>query len=488
MTTTTSAHSAPTPATTAVSAAADGLPLTITEAAAALRSGTLTSVALTQATIARADVLDGPLGIYIVRSDEAALEAAARADSELAAGVDRGLLHGIPLGVKDIIATSDSPTTAQSLILDPSFGAQGDAVVVQRLRAAGAVITGKTTTMEYAIGFPDFDKPFPIPRNPFSLAHWTGGSSSGTGGGIAAGLFLGGLGTDTGGSVRMPAAWCGISGLKQTFGRVPKSGCVPLGYSYDHIGPMTRSARDCAAMLAVMAGHDESDACSVDVPVDDYLGALTGDIAGARIGVDFSFLADPGFDPDNAELLAAALEVFTAAGATIVEVKLPFYDELTTATMSGLTAEAFAYHRGDLQSRWEDYGGPTRMAIAQAIMTTSADYVQAQRVRRAGVRAVTALFAGVDVILTPSTATPSPAFDDLSWGSLMDSILTPYWNAVGNPAISVPLGLTSGGLPVGLQIAGRPFEESTVLRVADAFQLHTDHHLVESALVKEMLA
>lgn len=488
MTLTTSAGAMPVVTTTPVSAAADALPLTISAAAEALRDGTLTSVALTQKVIDRADRIDGPMGVYIVRTDEAALAAAAKADADLASGLDRGLLHGIPIGVKDIIATSDAPTTAQSLILDPTFGSQGDAVVVQRLRAAGAVITGKTTTMEYAIGYPDPDKPFPLPKHPFDLDAWPGGSSSGTGSGVSAGLFLGGLGTDTGGSVRLPAAWCGISGIKQTFGRVPKSGCVPLGYSYDNIGPMTRSARDCAAMLAVMAGHDESDACSVDVPVDDYLAALTGDITGLRVAVDMSFLERPVFDADNASLMRAAVDVFSAAGAVVSQITLPYWEELQTATMSGLTAEAFAYHRKDLQSRWGDYGAPTRMAIAQAIMASSADFVQAQRVRRAGVRAVSALFDSYDVILTPATAAAAFSYDELDWKALMGSIYTPYWNAVGNPTISVPLGLTSRGMPVGLQISGRPFDESTVFRAADAFQLHTDHHLIESPLVKEMLA
>ena len=200
-------------------------------AAKGLRDGSYTSVALVQAMQARADVLDPVLASYIVRTDETALAAAATADEELASGLDRGLFHGIPIGIKDIIATAEAPTTAQSLVLDPAFGASGDAVVVSRLRAAGAIVMGKLTTMEYAIGTPDPSKGFPTPRNPFNREHWTGGSSSGTGNGVAAGLFLAGLGTDTGGSIRLPAAWCGISGLKQTFGRVPKSGCVPLGFS-----------------------------------------------------------------------------------------------------------------------------------------------------------------------------------------------------------------------------------------------------------------
>lgn len=470
-----------------LSAAADRLPLTISTAARMLRDGTTTSVALTRAVQARADVLDPLLGTYITRTDEAALVAAARADEELAAGVDRGPLHGIPLGIKDIIATSDAPTTAQSLILDPAFGEQGDAVVVSRLRAAGAVITGKVTTMEYAIGVPDASKGFPTPRNPYDPDRWPGGSSSGTGNGVAAGLFLGGLGTDTGGSIRMPAAWCGISGLKATFGRVPKSGCVPLGFSYDNIGPMTRSARDCAAMLGVLAGYDASDSSCSPTPAEDYLMALTGDVDGLRIGVDLSFLDRPGCDPDNAALMHAAVDIFGGLGAQVVPVTLPWFDELTTATTIGLLAEALAYHRKDLQLRWQDYGRGTRMAIGQAALTTAADYVQAQRVRRAGLRAVNGLFEDVDLIAMPTCLVPAPLLDTLGFGTVRAAILTGYWNALGNPSLSVPMGLTSAGLPMGLQLSGRPFEESTVLRAADAFQLQTDHHLQEPAMIKELL-
>ncbi|MCW2540242.1 MAG: Amidase [Frankiales bacterium] len=477
------------PQSAAVSTASDGLPLTITAAAAALRDGTLTAVELLAKVTARADVLDGPMGVYIARSDEAAMEAAAAADRDLAAGIDKGPLHGIPLGVKDIIATADSPTTAQSRILRPEFGTQGDAVVVQRLRAAGAVITGKATTMEYACGFPDPSKGFPTPRNAYGLDYWPGGSSSGTGNGVAAGLFLGGLGTDTGGSVRLPAAWSNISGLKQTFGRVPKSGCTPLGFSFDNIGPMTRSAADCAAMLAVLAGHDESDACSVDRPVDDYVGSLAGSsVEGLRIGFDSSFLDLAACDPDVASLTRAAVEVLAGAGAIVTEMKLPLYDELVTVVMTAQFGEALAYHRTDLIPRWDDYGRPTRLAIASGAMMTAADFVQCQRVRRAAVKAAAELFGEYDVILTPSTLIPPLEPLGPSLGELLATILTPYWNGVGYPAISIPMGLTSGGLPVGLQLAGRPFEESTILRAADAFQNLTDHHLVESALVLEMLA
>ena len=303
------------------------LPLTITEAAAQLRAGELTSVELTRALFERADRLDAELGIYLQRMDASALEEAARADSDFAAGIDKGPLQGIPLGIKDIIATDNAPTTAQSLVLDPTWGDQGDAPVVARLRAAGAVISGKTTTMEFAVGLPDPDKPFPVPRNPWNTAHWTGGSSSGTGNGIAAGVFLGGLGTDTGGSIRGPAAYCGISGLKQTFGRVPKSGCVSLGFSLDHIGPMARSARDCAAILQVIAGYDASDPTCKDVPVPDYFAGLSGEIAGMKIAIEREHHTRvDGVLPEAVEAFEAAVRVLAQAGARPIEVTIPHYD------------------------------------------------------------------------------------------------------------------------------------------------------------------
>lgn len=476
------------PAGERVSEAADRLPLTITAAARALRDGSITSRQLTEKTIARADALDETLGVYLVRLDEAALEAADRADEQLARGNDLGPLLGIPLGIKDIIATADAPTTAQSLVLAPGFGGGEDAPVVARLRAAGAVLTGKVTTMEFAVGMPDPTKPFPVPRNPFHTDHWTGGSSSGTGGGVAAGMFLGGLGTDTGGSIRMPSAWCGISGLKQTFGRVPKSRIVPLGFSYDHVGPMTRTAYDCGLMLNVLAGHDESDACSVDRPVDDYVARLDGEVSGLRVGVDLSFLDSPLCDPATAECTRRAIDILQDAGAAITDAPLPYREELKNATMLGFVMESFAYHHKDLQTRWEDYGAETRLSIGTGALFSSGDYVQMQRVRRAAVRAMERMFGHVDVHLTPTAMTGGLEIATQDFEKYIDVVNTGYWNGVGYPAISIPMGQDAKGLPLGLQLAGRPFEETTVLRIADAFQRRTDHHLAEPAIVKERLA
>lgn len=359
--------------------------------------------------------------------------------------------------------------------------------MVGRLRAAGGIISGKTTTMEFATGVPDPSKPFPIPRNPWNPDHWTGGSSSGTGNGVAAGAFLGGLGTDTGGSIRIPAAFCGISGLKATFGRVPKSGCVPLGYSLDNIGPMARSARDCAIMLTVLAGCDASDPCSVDEPVPDYENALTGDLGGLRIGVDpLAEYRRADQDPRLGELLDAALAVLTARGATVVPVRLPYYRELTAATGITSRSEAFAYHAPDLRTRWSDYFAATRQGVGIAAAYTGADYVQAQRVRRVGQRELASLFTEVDLIVTPTASVEAFTIDGLS--SLATerfrAMHTSYWNAVGNPALSVPMGLGARGLPLGLQLVGRPFDEALVLRAGDAYQQDTDWHLRQPALAQ----
>jgi aspartyl-tRNA(Asn)/glutamyl-tRNA(Gln) amidotransferase subunit A len=352
--------------------------------------------------------------------------------------------------------------------------------VVARLRAAGAVFTGKTTTMEFACGMPDFDKPFPIPRNPWDLQKWPGGSSSGTGSGIAAGMFLGGLGTDTGGSIRCPATFCGISGHKQTYGLVPKSGCTALGTSYDHIGPMARSAWDCAAMLSVMAGPHPSDHTTVAAGVPDYLAALDGSLAGLTLAVDRGNTVDkPGADPDLATLFDAAVAELEAAGATIVDVTIPLYDELINVTMMGWTAEVMAFQRGDLQARWEDYGGPTRMVMAIGALFSAGDLMLIDRVRQVGRQQILATMEGIDAIITPTAITGAPVIEGTDLATVVGSVQTAVWNATGFPALSVPMGLGSDGMPIGLQIVAKPFEDALSLRVGDAFQRRTAFHLAE---------
>ncbi|MBV9580033.1 MAG: amidase [Chloroflexi bacterium] len=460
--------------------------MTITEAADALRRGQLTSVELTRAVFERADRLDPALGVYLRRMDDSALDEARRADADLANGVDRGPLQGIPLGIKDIIATGNAPTTAQSLILDPTWGNRGDAPVVARLRAAGAVITGKTTTMEFATGLPDPDKPFPVPRNPWNTDHWPGGSSSGTGAGVAAGLFLGGLGTDTGGSIRGPSAYCAISGLKPTFGRVPKSGCVPLGFSLDHIGPMARSARDCAVMLQVIAGYDRSDPTCRNVPVPDYLAALSGSLEGTKIAVEREHHTRvDGVLPESVDAFETAMGAIEDAGARTIEVVIPHYAEITFAGRVLSRSEAAAYHMLDLRMRWSDYGVHTRDAVAQGALYSASDVVQAQRVRQYGKKLIAELLRPFDVLVTLSRGSGAPAVEGLTMESYSKKpSFTSIWNAMGLPALCIPMGFTDDGLPLSLQIVGKPFDEATVLRVGDAFQQLTDWHLKVPAIAR----
>ena len=459
-----------------MSRAPGALPRTIAEAGATLRRRELSSQELVAGLLERADRLDPVLGTYLARFDDAALAAAKQADADFAAGIDRGPLQGIPLGVKDILATVEGPTTAQSLVLDRAWGAGRDAVAVARLRAAGAVLTGKTTTMEFAIGAPDPSKPFPVAANPWDTARSPGGSSSGTGNGVAAGLFLGGLGTDTGGSIRMPAAFCGISGLKVSHGRVPTTGCVPLAPSLDTIGPMARSARDCAAILQALAGPDASDPTSAAAPVDDYLAALDGSLAGVRIGVERSHTRPPGHDPSAIARFEEAVGVLREGGAQIVEVALEHYEVAVTASLTATLAEAFAWHRRSLQERWLDYGASTRTTLARGALASSADYAQAQRVRALARRRVDALFERCDAIAMPTATAGAPLLASDLWVA-MAQVLTPFWNGVGLPALSVPMGFTPAGLPLGLQLAGPAFSEAQLLRVGDAYQQRTDWHL-----------
>ncbi|GAA3095117.1 aspartyl-tRNA(Asn)/glutamyl-tRNA(Gln) amidotransferase subunit A [Kribbella aluminosa] len=465
--------------------------LTLSEAAVALRTGETTSVGLVQNAIAVADAHDDAVGMFIDRYTDRALAAATAADADLAAGRLVGPLHGLPLGIKDIITTADGPTTAQSLVHDPS-SFTGDAVVVQRLKQAGGIIMGKLTTMEFAIGAPDETKPFPVPRNAWSLDHWAGGSSSGSGSSVALGAVLGALGTDTGGSIRIPAAFNGITGLMPTYGRVPKSGCVPLGFTLDHIGPMARSAEDCALMLDVLAGPDSSDPTTLDVPVADYSGALTGDLTGLKIGVDkLARVAGDDADPALDQAWNAALEVLAGRGAEIVGMEIPYYQAMATADFVNMLGEALAYHLPDLQAKWSDYGAATRLILAQGAFYSAADYVQAARARRVGVRAITDLFSTVDVIATPTASTGATSFADLDSRGVvraMSAIHTGYWDSTGNPVLTVPFGFTGPGLPLGLQFAGRPFDEATLLRIGDAFQSVTDFHLQAPALLDQELA
>jgi aspartyl-tRNA(Asn)/glutamyl-tRNA(Gln) amidotransferase subunit A len=454
--------------------------LTIADAAAALRDGSITSVALTADIVEKATALNPALGAYVTITGDAALAQAAAADVAFAAGNDFGPLQGIPLAIKDIIAMKGAGTTANSRVLDPAWGAGTDAPVVARLRAAGSVFVGKSTTSEFALGMPDASKGFPVPHNPWDVERTPAGSSSGTGIAVAAGLALGGLGTDTGGSVRGPACVNGHTGLKVTFGRVPKSGVVPLAFSLDSIGPMARSAYDCALLLEVMAGYDASDPNAADVEVPKYSELLDGDIEGLKIGLPIPYFFDHDqLEPEVRDAVLSGVQQLVGMGATSKEMALPYAAEAKDANMLILGAEAYAYHRSNLVNRWEDYGNLTRPTLARGAFYTAADYAQASRFRTMWSAEVAKAFEHYDVLITPSAPSPAQLVKDMDPSQrLVQPSYTGHWNLTGLPAVAVPSGFTASGLPLSMQIIGKPFAEATVLKVADALQRVTNWHLL----------
>lgn len=463
--------------------------LTIKEAAAQLRAGSLTSVELTQTILDKATALNPALGAYVEITPDLALEQAAKADADFRAGTDHGPLQGIPLAIKDIIDMEGAPTTANSHVHDgPEWRTRTDAPVTARLRAAGAVFVGKSTTSEFALGQPDAEKRFPIPHNPWDLERTPAGSSSGTGVAVAAGLALGGLGTDTGGSVRGPACVNGHSGLKVTYGRVPKSGVVPLGYSLDSVGPMARSAYDCALLLEVMAGYDASDWFSADVPTEKYSEALDGDVDGLRIGLPMPYFFDHEMmDPEVRAAVLAGVGKLEAQGAVTTETEVPNAGAAKDANSLIMVSEAYSYHRNNLVNRWTDYGRFTRPNLMRGAIFTAGDLNQAHRFRQMFAKDVAALFEQFDVLITPSAHQPAQIAAEMDLSQrLVQPSYTGQWNLAGLPALAIPVGFSASGLPLSMQIVGRPFAEATVLKVADALQRVTDFHLacppVESLL------
>jgi aspartyl-tRNA(Asn)/glutamyl-tRNA(Gln) amidotransferase subunit A len=297
-------------------------------------------------------------------------------------------------------------------------------------------------------------------------------------------MFLGALGSDTAGSVRLPAAYCGITGLKQTYGLVSKDGLIPLSSSLDYIGPMARSAADTALMLQAMAGYDETDSTSIDVPPLDFSASIGTSLAGLRVGVERkSHFSGDDVDPALSETFERAVETFEKAGASVREVALPYYREVVDAVLITILGDAMAYHNRLLREQWSAYQRATRMGFASGILFTAGDYVQAQKVRRAARGLVMSMFDDVDIMIMPTTSTAAwPVASDsdieqIEVARVMASIYTCYWNPIGNPVISVPMGFNASGLPLGLQIAGRPFEDATVIAAADAYQRSTDWHL-----------
>ncbi|MBB4892325.1 aspartyl-tRNA(Asn)/glutamyl-tRNA(Gln) amidotransferase subunit A [Streptomyces olivoverticillatus] len=409
----------------------------------------------------RAARLDPGLGVFLRRFDAEAAEAAAHLDE----GPAEGLLHGVTLGIKDVIATREAPATCQSRVHDAQWWAGRDATAVARLRAAGAVPLGKTTLAEHALGRPDPALPFPVPRNPWDTDRFTGGSSSGSASGVAAGLFDVGLGTDTNGSIRIPAALCGVTGIKPTHGLVPADGARPLARTLDVVGPLARTVREAAAALAVMA----------DAPAGAP--AWRDDLRGVRIGVPRRALTESGqLTDDCGAAFETALTELRALGAETVDFDLPELYPLFAAQFVTLLAEAYELHGAGLRERWGDYGRPFRRTAVLGGLVGAPVYVHAQRVRAWGAENLRARMRGIDAIATPTWPTTAPRYDDaaalqhVSW-------LPGLWSAVGFPAIALPMGFGGDGLPLSLQLAGAPGTDFALAAVADAYQRSDDRHL-----------
>ncbi len=449
-----------------------GPALTVAVAAQAIRAGTLSPVALTKDCLARIAAHDHALHAFVLVTPERALADAEQAEREIAAGGYRGPLHGIPFGLKDIIDTAGIRTTCHSrLYLDRVPAA--DATVARRLSDAGAVLVGKLATHEFATGGPAFDLPFPPARNPWNTAHFTGGSSSGAGAAVAAGLVPLALGTDTGGSIRLPAAYCGIAGLKPTYGRVSRRGVAPLSFSLDHVGPLARTAEDCALAMQALAGFDPCDPGSANVTVPDYAAALGAPVEGLRVAYVRGVLGDDA-DPAMVAGLEAAMDVLAGLGAEIVEIDLPEMDLFHAVTRAISGAEAFSVHERDLQTRPELYARITRERLSMGAYVTAADYVQAQRLRRMLTDAVSEVLTQVDLLATAAIPAPAPvleAVETTAWRT-RHPITAPF-NVSGHPALSVCCGYDTAGLPLALQFVGRHFDEATVLQLGHAYELAT---------------
>src|SRR5712671_7659192 len=448
--------------------------LTIAEAARLIEKRELSPVELVDSRLDRIQRLDGRLNSFIrVLADEARRDARA-AEAEIAAGHYRGPLHGIPIGLKDIYETAGVATTGHSKVMQDHVP-KADAFSVKRLRAAGAIVMGKLATHEFALGGPSFDLPWPPARNPWDTGRFTGGSSSGTGAAVAAGLVLGGTGSDTGGSIRGPAAYCGLAGIKPTYGLISRAGILPLAFSLDHAGPMAWTAEDCAILLQAMAGHDPADPASADRPIPDYRAALQGEVKGLRIGLIRHFYErDNEANAATREAIAAAAQTLEGLGCTVRELTLSPLADWAACGMAIMQAEAFAIHEANLRTRFTDYGEIFRDRMALAGLVTGADYVQALRRRRELVDELDRAMADLDLVMTAAAPSEAPLIDQVPKFTIMNPpSLTMPFNVTGSPAMSVCCGFTDAGLPLSFQIVGKRFEDATVLRVAHAYEQAT---------------
>jgi len=450
--------------------------LTIADAAEQIRKKSLSPVELVETLLRRIDTFDPRLNAYLVVTGDEARRAARQAAEEIGRGDYRGPLHGIPLALKDLFDTRGVRTTAGAKIFADRVP-ERDAYVVEKLRDAGAILLGKLNMHEWALGVTTANPHFGPTRNPWDTQRIPGGSSGGSGAAVAATLCLGALGSDTGGSIRIPASLCGIVGLKPTYGRVSLRGVIPLSWSLDHAGPMTKTVRDAALLLQVIAGYDGDDPVSVNIPVDDYCGDLERGVRGLRVAVPRNFFFEVAH-AEVAEVVRAALRVLEQLGALVEEITLPGVEEAHQANVTITLSDAAAYHRAHLETRPDDIGADVLARLQRGAEMTSSAYALARRAQAEWRRKFERLLGEYAVLAVPTTpiaAVPIEGTDAVKAARVLTSFTGPF-NLPGLPAISVPCGFTHAGLPVGLQLVARPWAEATVLSVAHAYEQATEWH------------
>jgi aspartyl-tRNA(Asn)/glutamyl-tRNA(Gln) amidotransferase subunit A len=456
--------------------------LSLTEVAQAISSKRLSSREATQSCLDRITTWQPHLNAFMAIEGEAALEAADAADAALAKGNVSGVLHGVPLAHKDMYYEAGKVVTCGSKIRR-DFIPTTTSTALQRLKDAGTIRLGSLQMVEFAFGPTGHNSHFGAVHNPFALDHITGGSSSGSGSAVAARLTFAALGSDTGGSIRMPAHFCGVTGLKTTYGRISRAGAMPLSQSLDTVGPLARTAEDCALLLGLMAGADPEDPTAIAGPLPDYMAATRGQIKGLTIGVPAAFYVDD-LDAEVARILDETVAVLKREGATIVQVELPDQRQLTAAAQLIVAVEAAAFHKRWLIEREQDYGPQVLMRLHNALAIPGVTYLEALRWRGPALSAHMTATAGVDAVIAPVAPIPAPTLAESDVGNSPDAEsviqrLTRFTrpiNYLGLPALAIPSGFTRSGLPVGMQLIGRSFDEATLLRIGAAFQRVTDFH------------
>jgi aspartyl-tRNA(Asn)/glutamyl-tRNA(Gln) amidotransferase subunit A len=442
-----------------------------------IRTRALSPVEITEAYLERIDAHQESILAYITVTAADARDAARKAESEIMGGNWRGPFHGVPIALKDLCNTRSVLTTGGSKILG-DFVPNFDCTVWARLREAGAILLGKLNLHEFASGATNTNPHWGTCRNPYNLERIPGGSSGGSGAAIVAKMAAATIGTDTGGSIRIPAAFCGCVGMKQTWGRVSRFGVLPLADSLDHAGPITRTVRDAALMLQVIAGHDPHDSTSSDEPVPDYAQALNGDLQGVRIGVIKELMT--GLSDEVAHSFNGALRQLRILGADVDEIDIPHIEMSSTIATNIMFAEAAEYHEQWMRTRSHEYGADVRRMLEAGMMTPAIYYVRAQRSRAAILAETLKALDHFTVLAAPTAAIPAPRID-LGGRALGDNgqpidmvaavlRFTAPFNVTGQPALAIPTGLAPNGLPVSMQIIGKPFDEATVFRVADAYE------------------